>query len=444
MYILSKYNIFKQIDDTVIGVNLVEKILFALETEKYDKLLNYSNKLDTLKSEDPHFFSIMYKFGIITDAELDNSIFSNLLLNNRIRIFNMRSYRLTINPTLDCNFNCWYCYETHTNNKMTLETIHRVEKYIDFLIDDLKIVYFYLDWFGGEPLLCYENVMKPITTYAVKKCIDNNVKLESGITTNGYLLSEKMVSFFKETNFQSFQITLDGEKEKHDKTRFAKNGSGSYTKIVDNIIMLAMELNPRNLALRINFTQENFDGIKTIISSFPHDLRPRIEVHLQQVWQDKDENRISIEDTEKLKSEFEEAGFRVSKEILNLRGYTCYADIYNQAVINYDGRVFKCTAKNFEQEESEGFLSENGNIKWVESKLSALIAKATFENELCNKCAYLPICFGPCSKKVAIATDLEDFKKYCFEGGIRITLDFIMDQFKNSQKPYAPLLEYHI
>ena len=31
---------------------------------------------------------------------------------------NASSYTLIVNPTLNCNFKCWYCYESHFSNSM--------------------------------------------------------------------------------------------------------------------------------------------------------------------------------------------------------------------------------------------------------------------------------------------------------------------------------------
>lgn len=37
---------------------------------------------------------------------------------------------LIINPTINCNFSCWYCYEQHTKSKMDEETINRVKRLV--------------------------------------------------------------------------------------------------------------------------------------------------------------------------------------------------------------------------------------------------------------------------------------------------------------------------
>lgn len=41
------------------------------------------------------------------------------------------SFSLTVNPTLDCNMSCWYCYEKHQANRTMKEEIsERVYKFI--------------------------------------------------------------------------------------------------------------------------------------------------------------------------------------------------------------------------------------------------------------------------------------------------------------------------
>lgn len=439
IYTLSKFNEFIFFEKAVVGVNTNTRMLFKIGKEKYNLLLENKDNLSILEKEHPILFSLMKKLGIIVE---DDNLEQTLLLQNRQIVFNTKSYRLTINPTLNCNFSCWYCYETHTKKIMSKEAIDATLLFIKNIIKEKKISEFQLDWFGGEPLLCFKNVMVPLCTEAKKICDMYGVKFISGITTNGYLITKDMIPFFKEYNYRSFQITLDGIRDVHNSIRFTHNNRGSFDKIVENVSSLAKELKPENLALRINYTAETFTQIAEIIPMFSKEIRPYITVLLQQVWQDKDNNKIKAEDIEDLKYKFEEVGFRIEKNIFNLRNYTCYADLFYQAVINYDGRVFKCTARNFEEEDEDGLLSEDGDIIWSSKKLAKKISKATFENEKCMNCKYLPLCFGPCSQKISTIETPKDFDKYCFMGGIKESLEYVMAKFYNSEKALASLLDY--
>ncbi len=440
--VLSKYNYFNFFESTVIGVNLVNKTLFAIGIEKYNLLQSHVGNLEALYDIDPTLFSLMYKLGVIQEEEEDNSVCNALLMKNRQLNFGERRYNLCINPTLNCNFSCWYCYETHNKKHMSKQIIDSTIKYINHILSSKQFSTFTLGWFGGEPLLCYENVLRPIS-YATKEiCENNGVLLESSITTNGYLIKDEMIPFFKEINMHDFQITLDGSKEIHDSIRNIRDKRGSYDQIVNNIILLAKELNPYNLALRINYTAGSINSVFEIIDSFPMALRGRITILLQQVWQDRDKEKIDVAHIENLKEKFRNVGFKVDENILNCKGYVCYADKYNQALINYDGRVFKCTKRDFEKEKEDGLLTEDGRIEWHPSMAEKTI-KATFENDRCMKCKYLPICFGFCSQKVSLLKNHpENFDKYCYKSSIINTLDFVMSEFQKSNLGLAPLLQY--
>ena len=81
------------------------------------------------------------------------------------------------------------------------------------------------------------------------------------------------------------------------------------------------------------------------------------------------------------------------------RIHRCYADRYNYAHINYDGKIYKCTARDYTDEHSVGELTDNGVIKWKSDIVEKIRAKANFENKKCMKCRLLPICGGPCLQR---------------------------------------------
>jgi uncharacterized protein len=136
-YRLSNYNQFLIKKDSVIGVNLHKQYLFSLDREKFDLLKENRSNLTALKEKSPVLFSTMYKLGIIEDSEID--IPNILIMRNRQQVFSNESFRLIINPTLNCNFSCWYCYETHSKKYMSKETVESVIKFIESLATKNKI-----------------------------------------------------------------------------------------------------------------------------------------------------------------------------------------------------------------------------------------------------------------------------------------------------------------
>ena len=105
-------------------------------------------------------------------------------------------FDLFINPTMNCNFKCWYCYETHIkSSKMTKTTIQNVISFCNNIIYENKnLKRFYLSWFGGEPLLQYKDVVLPLLIELSSLFRKNNIKFNSGFTTNG-LLQLKKINF---------------------------------------------------------------------------------------------------------------------------------------------------------------------------------------------------------------------------------------------------------
>lgn len=335
------------------------------------------------------------------------------------------NYNLIINPTLNCNFRCWYCYETKNSKAlMSGEVLNNVKQFIKNTVPSYSM--FHLSFFGGEPLLGYKKIVKPIIEHTNDICRDNKTKLTISFTSNGYLITRDMVQFFKTNHVNNFQITLDGNKELHNQTRYQKEGSDSYTKIMNNIKLLLE--NGISVTLRFNYTDKNVDTLKDVaddISNISSIQKKLLYISFHQVWQNAD---VDIDGKIKNVVEyFNSKGLKASTPMFDNVRNSCYADKKNNALINYNGDIFKCTAVDFENTIRDGFLNNDGTIVWENNSLNIRL-NSKFKNKPCLKCRLLPICNGACTQK---ALDYQN-RDYCILAYNEEKKDrIIIDKFEN-------------
>lgn len=378
-------------------------IIYNSFTEKTVIIRDYHltdlNDLKMLSKNDNSLYNNLIEAGVLVNKNIDESN----ALHERIleRINNQEEYILHINPTLDCNFHCWYCYENHVpRSKMSEEILNRTKFFISRIVKNEKIKHLNLSFFGGEPLLYFETSAKELIIHADKLCKEYNTSLQLSFTSNGYALSDRIIQWL--ANYScGFQITLDGGRDCHNATRFSKPGSGTYDRIVDNILKLAK--NGIRVIVRINYTSKNIDSVENILNSFSN-LSPEIADNLsfdfQRVWQDRD-SKYDITENKviEIRDSFSKKGFTVhSNHIIKSVKYPCYADKLNYSLINYNGDVFGCTARDFTKKNRIGILDESGEIHYDDEELYKR-RKAKYTKAICQTCRIAPLCGGGCNQK---------------------------------------------
>ena len=213
------------------------------------------------------------------------------------------------------------------------------------------------------------------------------------------------------------QITIDGDQATHDSIRTYKHPTsshGSYDKIISGLKLFSEAEERFRFLIRINYDDRVLQNLNQLISDIDFLDRRRTVISLHRVWQYKPTEQTAdrvIDGINLINSH----GFLMGSYNLSPRFEGCYADNMNQAVINYDGSVFKCTARDFTKSKSMGRLNSLGFIEWDTE------AVTTRHNlsipDMCLKCSLLPSCPGICSQKRTEAKSQEELQ-CLFENGI--------------------------
>lgn len=309
---------------------------------------------------------------------------------------------LHINPTLDCNLHCWYCYENHRKESvMNAEIMGGVLSMVRKRLEtDSKIRKFELSFFGGEPLLKFDEVCRSLITEIAEMCAARSINLTVGFTSNATLLDERIISFLSGYNV-GFQITLDGDRESHDRTRFkVASKAGTFDTIIRNIKILTQ--NNIGITLRINYTSDNAEsvwGVLPFLDDIPEKKRRLITFDFQRVWQDK-HTVAGVDDTylliKEIRRKAAELGFAVSNSrTRNTVQTPCYGDRRNHILVNYDGKVYFCTARDFDDENSYGSIDADGNVIIDQARYEHRMC-SKFSREACRNCRFAPRCGGGC------------------------------------------------
>lgn len=129
-----------------------------------------------------------------------------------------------------CNLKCTYCFVHQNNTDMTYET---AEKAVEWAINNAKIKKedkdITINFFGGEPLLKFEEIIKPLVL-KYKNIVQFN------ITTNGTLLDENKVDFLYNNNI-GVLLSFDGVAEVQNKQR-----DNSFFSVLNNIPYLLLRM----------------------------------------------------------------------------------------------------------------------------------------------------------------------------------------------------------
>lgn len=170
---------------------------------------------------------------------------------------------LVLNITNNCNLACSYCYANKGNYDIPgkVMSFDTAKKSIDLLFESARINKLDLVsicFFGGEPLLEFD-LIKSIVGYV--KIYHADIKSRFLITTNGTILNIKISNFMIRNSFL-VTISLDGNKEVHDKSRKYINGNGSYDRVVSRLSKKIWKLNP---TARLTISNNNSDVCSSII-----------------------------------------------------------------------------------------------------------------------------------------------------------------------------------
>lgn len=390
---LSKYNIIVPYKTAAIIYNSLwdSCIMFANGNNVIKMLQN----IETLCSDDILKTFIANKFIIEDDIDELHLIEQYLSKTNN----NYYNYIITINPTLSCNFNCWYCYENHQNKPFMSDVdIQNISSFISNIFAKEYVKNVQLNFFGGEPLLGFNKIVKKIieTTEATAKKYSKTYNV--CLTSNAYLLNKEICNYLFNHSIASIQITLDGNKKRHDTVRHLANGTGSYNTIIKNV-KYALSLGI-DIFLRLNISEETMLDVELLLQDFlyiPDVQKKHLFFSVQKVWQ---AEKAVFQDISNIVTSIRQSGFKCNEYNMSYHTIhsTCYADKTHHIIINPNGEIYGCTAIDFNESTCEGTMHDGHVI--FNSKRNDRITCSPTEIEECRNCYLLPICIGGCKTKI--------------------------------------------
>ena len=193
-----------------------------------------------------------------------------------------------------------------------------------------------VSWFGGEPLIKVSMIRK-LSLKLLELCYSYKISYTADMTTNGYLLDSALVNELKKLHIYSYQVTIDGLCNTHDRQRYLTSGKGTWNKIIENLkdIKENCHSGVMRFVIRTNISREIYAEYKEFVnflsSNFSRDSRFHFLFRPVSDWGNIDE---SVKDTFITQSEYEEIIlYALNKELFNVAlqiaitpgGNLCYA-----------------------------------------------------------------------------------------------------------------------
>lgn len=146
---------------------------------------------------------------------------------------------LSFAPTHECNLSCSYCYggqgknyigDTRGFDEKSIRSM--IDSFVDVIYPDAAV--YRIDFVGGgEPLLNFSAVKHTID-YIERLAEEKGKTITVWLCTNGTLITDEIAEYLVNHKVP-IGISLDGNRDKHNKYRPYKNGHGSFDAVLDGL-----------------------------------------------------------------------------------------------------------------------------------------------------------------------------------------------------------------
>lgn len=330
-----------------------------------------------------------------------------------------------LNITQRCNLKCKYCFVCQQPKEITYKVAQDAAKYLARnAFEDGRTPS--INFFGGEPMLRFKDIIKPLTEW-IRDVYGKSFELS--LTTNGVLLTEEIMEFFKE-NDVGMLFSIDGDKETQDINRPFHDGKGSFDKL-EPIIDMVLKYYPsmtfratvdppthkylyKNYKFAVSKGYTNCFFVPNTFSAWSNTDLEELDQELDKIceyyitelkagrkplaFSHFEEARAEIKRIARLK----DGDFREEGKGLHACG-RCGLGASRFAAIGVTGNLYTCQEMVENPDEGSNFMIGNiydgiDNEKRLEIVNSFNTQNVTCSNtEYCNDCIKRRICDGGCS-----------------------------------------------
>lgn len=307
--------------------------------------------------------------------------------------FSQNRLGLVLVPTFTCNFKCPYCYEDN------LPHLSMGNEVIDAIISFIKNKgqnNIDICWHGGEPLIAFDKIV----SFLNRLNKENGLKLCShSMVTNGFLLDEHKCKVLNSHRLSRIQITIDGDREYHNKSRLHKSGATTYDTIMANIENVFNYMPECHVIIRVNLHSENKEAFpklyKEIKTSFGN---KNYSINIAFVNDVNNSCRVAcLADKGKaayVRTLYESYGITDIDTPANPQIGGCTASCTNSYVIGPSGEIYKCWVDVGKKERVISNVFDGKLFNYIYS--SYTVGSDMFSDDRCKNCVFMPICDGGC------------------------------------------------
>ncbi len=396
---VSRYTFLFSHENRFYIYNTLSNTLMEVD-EGYYKILELSQRQKTaiINDLDKELMGVLTDKRFIVENETDEFLlYKSIIHGQRSQTEQMH---LTLAPTMDCNFKCHYCFEKKEKTYMTSQVIDSIIKYVTSIKDLKKI---HLTWFGGEPLMATDQMEEFYSKFSKQW----NREFSSNIITTAYHITDKVIDILKSIKVEDMQITLDGNRDSHNKIKYSDDCEDVFSKVIRNIDLLVEKAPEIHITVRVNLTKENAHEYVSLYKLLTDRYRRRnlgvAPAFVQDRGNDNWRSSKNIFFNQKESSTFvlnlyRKAGIhtpwmRYPERFIN------ECAIRDQRAISFDplGYAYKCWEIIGNKKYAVGKL-EDGVIKNINQTMlnRQLYGADPIEDKVCSKCSYLPLCNGGC------------------------------------------------